>query len=432
MSDEFKELLAEFSTVQKKSFFSDLLIDRHPKWREMRYKIVLNSLKKAFPEHVLSLHKKFSSHEKHYLAFIKEFRAAYRKSIDVPLLHSIARHLFLKIDFSHFALSLVEHMAEAGHPKKMPHGTLIDRFSEIWHGIHDAPHRLKLPMRSMTSQFLRGQFNVKFDPFLQENTPYHLFNTDKCAFIRMGTPTKEGFFACITRTASVNEEFRAFLESYEETGERHLYINLQDRLKGHPGYDEEPRCKALENLALHHPKSLLIVSLNKNIAFWHQSGQFKDLCSATSFKEEFLKQLLAGGYHFCEEAHITKELLKKLLFIVHEEFFANSHQLTLTERQDFVEIFYTFLIEYLIETLKPASVNITCKDGIDRAGTSRALYYLYDQLKTKGHLSPTTISHLKAILFAPALLVKKRPPTYHRFCRFQSAASRLLAHFDIK
>lgn len=432
---EFQDILAEFASTKKGSFFSDLLIDHHPAWRKVRYKLVLDSLKRAFPERKGALcsllHRHFTSPENHYRTFIKALRQAYTHSQEMPLLHEMVCHLFLKIDYSHFASTLVEQMEKAGHATQKTTGNFLDHLADTWKGINQAPRHLRLPIFAMTTQFLRGQFNVKFDPFLQENTPYHLFDAANTTFIRMGTPTKEGLLASLTRRAVVNEEFQAFIESYEEKGKRHLYINLQDRLRGHPGYDEAPRCKALEDLALHHPKSFLIVSLNKNIAFWHQSGHFASLSSVAEFKNEFLEQLIAPGYHFCKEAHITKELLKKLLTLVHEEFFANSRELLLAERQDFVEIFYTLLIEYLLETLKPASVNITCKDGIDRAGTSSALFFLYSRLKEKAHLSPADISHLKAILFAPALLVKKRPPTYHRFCRFQSAAKRLLAHYAL-
>lgn len=439
---EFAELAEDFLKAKKGSFLSDLFIDYKPRWREVRYKIVLDSLKKAFPErteYVLKvLHKTKGSARTRYIHFIKAFRKAYRRdSSHIKLLHEIARHLFLNIEYTLFTSHLVDNMEKAGltdKPSRIVAGNFIDRFEDTWHAIQHAPRRLKIPLLDMTLQFLRGQFNIGFDPFCQENTPYHLFKIASTSFIRMGTPTREGYFSSLTHKAEVNEEFRAFLESYEALGERHLYINLQNRLLGCPGYNESPRCLALENLALEYPKTFFIVTLNKNGSFWHQDGKFATIDKASTFKEALFEEMLSphSGYHFCKEAGITHDIIKKLSALIHEEFFASAPNLSLKERKDFVELFYTHLIDYLVETLKPHSVNITCKDGIDRAGTSSALYFVYKHLKNKGSLTSQEISHLKALLFAPALLVKKRPPTYERFQRFLSSANHLLSHFNQK
>ncbi|MEI6531784.1 MAG: hypothetical protein WCN87_03075, partial [Chlamydiota bacterium] len=258
------------------------------------------------------------------------------------------------------------------------------------------------------------------------------FSIDKTDFIRMGTPTHEKLFSCITHKAYVNEEFHAFLESYMLKKEKHLNITLQNRLSGGPGYNESPRCLALENLALHYPENLVIITLNKNGSLWHQDGKFLILHNSRAFKDAIIDDMLGkkGGYHFSH--HIHHSSLNKLTELIHEEFFASRHVLSLEERKDFIELLYTHIIEYLLETMHPDSVNITCKDGIDRAGTSSALYFVYHHLKRKGSLSAAQIAHLKTILFAPALLVKKRPPTYERFRRFQSCANRLLNHYNMR
>ncbi len=438
-----KHLLEEFKNIPKRTFFADFFIDYNPSWRELRYKIILASLKKAFPKKspplLNILHSTKGSYKKRYVDFIKAFRALYCKLFNDPLLletlHRVGQHLFLRIEYQAFTAHLLDNMEKSGgacSQHSLLEANFIGHFEKTWHSLQKAPLSLKTSWIKMAWQFLSGQLNINFDPFCQENTPYHLFSMEKTLFIRMATPTHEGPFSLLTRKAYVNEEFHAFLEGYLFEKKKHLYINLQNSTLGAPGNDESPRCQALENLSLHYPENFIIITLNKNGSLWHQDGLFLTLDNSRAFKDALIKILLGkkGGYNF--SCHINLSRLQQLINLIHEEFFALKATLCLQERKDFIELLYTHIIEYLIETLQPHSVNITCKDGIDRAATSSALYFLYKHLKRRGSLSPLDITHLKNILFAPALLVKKRPPTYERFRRFQSAAKLFLNHYSMR
>ncbi len=426
-SEEFKEIFEEFGHAQHRSLFHDLFIDGRPQWREARYELLLRHLKKHFPKQtgnpvLKALHNNEGSFKQRYLRLIKAFRTTYRATLSdlkvLTFLHDFAESLFFT-DLSSFPHHLVHSFG----------GTTP---LEIAQAIEEAPCSIKLPLLKRITQFLRGQFNLAYDPFCQENTPYHYFSITRngatIPVIRMGTPTKEGLFSCITHRAQVNEEFSCFIEGQASKGRRHLYINVQNRLPSAPGSDESARCRALEDFAIRHSDTLTFVSLTKNTDFWQQEGRYARKNSATEFKATFLKQLQTPSTGYFFSAKVPQAHLNDVLDTVHSLYFHSRESLSKAERRDFIELAYVHLIDKLIELFRPTSLNISCKDGIDRAATTASLFFLYDRLKTKETLNPHETEELHALLFAPALLVKKRPPTPSRVQRLLSATTRLGAH----
>jgi hypothetical protein len=164
--------------------------------------------------------------------------------------------------------------------------------------------------------------------------------------IRMGTPTYERHpFA----SAEIIPEFRALLEIYQMKGKKHLYINLQktkaDFFAKYLGiWNEEHRSVAIEKLSKEFSGTFFVYNFSMNSkSYYHNKPDLE----------------------YCRE------------------------------------------IQHLITEIQPDTYNITCRDGIDRAGLINALLYWLE----KGEVSET-------VLFVPALIVRQRAIQKHRFRRF--------------
>lgn len=103
------------------------------------------------------------------------------------------------------------------------------------------------------------------------------------------------------------------------------------------------------------------------------------------------------------KAHLIKELLhlsfEKLGF---------SRNVPMSEAQAQAVYFHFIKYElpnYMIETLKPASFNFSCKDGIDRGGVSSAYYNLMKSIELN---NPMTQEEFNQALHAAPALVKGR------------------------
>lgn len=405
--EEFAEILEDFQRIEsrKEGFFSALFVDHQPLWRQFRYKLLVKNLNiqtETLPK------KAFNS-------FLHEIR---RKE-----LHEEALALFTKVEFKSFCKAIVHLMKRIGKAERGD--DLFQTLQNTREAIQNTPNALRLPLFSTFCQFVRGQVNFRFDPYMQENTPYILFHYNNIPVIRMGTPTCEGYFAPITETAHITKEFELFLQSYKKRGLKHLYINLQNRVPQMLGKNEAPRCRALEALAEQYPDTFTLVTLTKNSSFYSQEGLFEHLDDAAKFKEQLLQQLFLedSGFFFDQIPLLLEsdQIFASLIQKVHTQIFAGKQILNQEERRAFIELFYLELEKYLIDLIKPNSLNISCKDGIDRAGAATSLLYFDTHLKGK-KLTDEEVLDLEAILFAPALLVKKRPILENRFRRFMSAA----------
>lgn len=436
---EFTEIIQDLHHVEnrKEPIFSALFIDGKPHWRRARYSVILKDLnikfhenpRKAYTHHLSALRKKLTTHR--YSQTLAHFSKASKEDQDhVTDVQNEVIQFFTTIDYHKFCKALVHLMQRAG---KAPRSSdFISHLQNTRISIENAPHLIRLPIASIILQFLKGQFNFHYDPYMQENTPYRLFDyphpEKTIPVLRMGTPTFEGFLAPLTETAVVTHEFEGFLEAYRLQNKKHLYINLQNRNPGWHGWNEAPRCKVLEALGKKFPETITVITLAKNTSFYHQVALFAKMDDAAVFKEAFLEQLYhkEGGFYFEQMPTLvaSDNIFISLMDKVHETHFQNKTHLNKTERLAFIEFVYLEIEKYCIDTIKPDTLNISCKDGIDRAGGATALLYFDTFLRGK-ELNDDMISDLEAILFAPALLVKKRPITENRFLRFINAVSHL-------
>jgi len=470
----------------RKTFLSSFFIDQHPFWRDHRHQLTLQNVQKALTDKGMTLDfvrehlshpvnplqkdtrqaveilysKGKGTHRKQYKDLLfclrrgvctKEYQEAYReileKKIDgntpdqlsVSILQELSVAYFTKISLHEFCIKLVHEMAEAGNPWiSASNSELFEELQEMYLAINSAPSFLKTSDLKRTLQSLQGEFHLNYDPYVQENVPYLHYalmiaqpdgTKKQVPSLRLGTPTIERF-SLFKQKAKINPEFRTFLESYAAAGKQHLYINLQNRKSRYHGFTEAARCHALEELNNEFPRTLITMTLSKNCDFYWQKKEFKDMHSSPAFKEEFKKQLMApsSGYFIPPSLRQSRfdHVCDYLLEFTHSTFFKSRTLLSHQERLDFIEIFYTLVIEYCLETTGADSYNVSCRDGIDRAGGANALLYYYRLIKSKSEKDLLQLKHLKTILFAPAILVKKRALTRERFDRFVSAAKHLL------
>lgn len=243
--------------------------------------------------------------------------------------------------------------------------------------------------------------NSSYDDSLMEgNLPFLQFmlpNSKKTAVIRMAMPAldEQRFFS----NEQIHPEFLAFIRGQN----KHLYVNLMKRHGMEGGLS-----KTLESLDSKEP-SFAVVTLDKNSSFYWQEGDFPS--AAAAFKELFLRKML-DGKDFFWSSQLSKNLetdLRLILNQVHSDYFHENSLLDQKDRQNFIELTYLAILDYLAETLHPDSMNITCKQAMDRAPSLAVLW--------QWKLGLAKEEELAALLFAPPLLVHNRPTHRSRLNR---------------
>lgn len=267
---------------------------------------------------------------------------------------------------------------------------------------------LKESLSALKKDFTKSKTTLSDDSYKEGNLTFLQFTLpNKTQVIRMGLPMIETpYLQSFILAPSLNPEFIAFVRMQK----RHLYVNLMKR----EGL-EAPYTFAIESLENSEP-SFAAVTLDKNSDFYWQQGEFPKKSDA--FKKEFYKQMVdpKGSYYWSKHLKANWDTeLKSILDKVHQNFFKQKPELSLEERQDFIELTYLEILDHLVAVLQPDSMNITCKHAIDR-GPSLAVLW---QLK-RGYADENEAA---ALLLAPPLLMHNRTGHESRLQRFVSAAS---------
>ncbi len=253
------------------------------------------------------------------------------------------------------------------------------------------------------------------DQFLHGNLPSNIAEPVKnTVLIRLGQPLRylsQTFWWLSLPIAY--PEFVLFLHLQPS----HLYVNLMKR-KGVEG----PMTQAIEKLEEQIP-NLFVITLDKNSSFyWQEEKEFPDLLESLSFKEIFFQNMstsLQGNYFWSKhlDANSWNKELKKIIGDIHRETFHDQLVLDRAERQDFIELTYLAILDRLVEKWHPASMNITCRQCVDRGPSLMALWlYQNNQLENR---------EIAALLLAPPLLVRSRASHSSNIQRFVSAANRV-------
>lgn len=271
---------------------------------------------------------------------------------------------------------------------------------------------------------------VPFDPMGQENLPSRVYEVErkgkKIHVLRLPSPTRQA----LINKVEIADEFRAFLRalSLETPIRKHLLINLQDRTS----WKEYARSRALEQLQFNAEfnHQLLVITLPKSTDFYYQNNEYLNLNQAEEFLKVFQEQLAAPeecGFFFPPQLKQTElnRFVDQVLPAIHEHFFHGKNSLTRRNREDFVEIFYQFLILKCIDLFDPNSVSFTCKDAIDTGAAEQATFYGFIKLLTGGSFAKEEQDFLRWLLYTPALFIRERGIDVERFNRVISALERL-------
>ena len=271
---------------------------------------------------------------------------------------------------------------------------------------------------------------VPFDPMAQENLPSSLFEihhqVSKTVVLRMASPTRQS----VINKAEIIDDFRGYLRTMkgDGKGKKHLLINLSDRTS----WREHTRCRVLESLQKHAEFSphLFVMTLPKDTDFYHQNNEYLNINNADEFLTSFRAQLASPeecGYYFpplWKSTEISR-FTDSLLPLIHEHFFQGKNALTRRNREDFIEIFYQFLILKAIDQFAPDSMSFTCKDAIDTGAASVAQFYGFIKL-LNGDFSPKVEQDfLRWLLYTPALFIRERAIDPERLHRALSTLERL-------
>ncbi|WP_068469529.1 hypothetical protein [Candidatus Protochlamydia phocaeensis] len=249
------------------------------------------------------------------------------------------------------------------------------------------------------------------DQFFQGNLP-SLMSKPSTQLIRLGHPCDRPSRFFWWQSPSVYPEFLLFLQLQPS----HLYVNLMKR-KGMEGSSSH----AIEDLEEQVPHAF-VITLDKNSPFyWQSKPDYPEEWESHSFKEAFLKQMLAKKGSFFWSKHLERkawrEDLWQMLDAVHSLYFSNQASLNRQERQDFIELTYLAILDHLVQKWHPASMNITCKQGMDRGPSLMVLWLVQKQLLSNQEVG--------ALLLAPPLLIHNRTSHASRIERFISAAKRV-------
>jgi len=260
-------------------------------------------------------------------------------------------------------------------------------------------------------QFAGGKpKSSKDDSYRCGNLPSVIFKLKKTRVIRCAMPIigRLGFPWLSPR---ISPEFIHFVSRSPS----HLYVNLTRR------YGREAKgAKKVEELE-RKVTNLFVVTLDKDSSFYQQNAVKTQNYSAALFKRAFFNEMTAkeSNYYWSTKLDLKSwfEELASLLDYVHDKFFSSQAVLKKEERKAFIELTYIGILDKLIDTIAPDSMNVTCHQGIDRAPSLLALWMLQ-----RGSVTNATLA---ALVLAPPLLFRNRCSHPFRVKRLIAAAARL-------
>ncbi|MCH9631796.1 MAG: hypothetical protein S4CHLAM6_01140 [Chlamydiae bacterium] len=252
-----------------------------------------------------------------------------------------------------------------------------------------------------------------FDPHMY-NHPFLLYSFAlfrkgrlcRIKMVRMGSPTCE----FLGKTPHVIEEFKGFLKVLKSENKNHLYINKQ-RTWGKEG-QRSFAIKSLEGKF----ENFFCMCLPSDGAFYYQQMSYSHQNDSNMFKETFYDLLVGkqarGYYHFPQQWLENEDFckgMKAVIEFVHSTYFDMKNKLTIPERRYFIDHVYTQLIIYCLQNFEIDSVNITCRDGIDRAGCEQTKLLYYFQISLGIEEEVDSKIERQFLMHIPPYLAKNRP-----------------------
>lgn len=356
------------------------------------------------------------------------------------LTHSLSRALFYRtggirqesIGLIHRTMRRGEEIKQKGKEKLLKGETIWNQFllddEKLRTLLNQFPNGPLFKILDLIREEQDEDTIIPFDPIGQGNLPSRIFEINyrdhKIDVLRIPSPMRQSYI----HKVEILDEFRGLLRSYaiDQTPKRHLMVNLHDRTS----WKEYARSRALEELHKNaeFTQQIITITLPKATDFYYQNNEYLNMNSAEDFILAFRAQLAAPqecGFFLPispkELIHFTEGALP----LIHEHFFHHKNSLTRRNREDFIEIFYQFLILKCIDLLHPHSLSFTCKDAIDTGAAEQATFYGFMQLLTSNFSQKEEQDFLRWQLYTPALFIRERAIDSERLNRAISALERL-------
>ena len=225
---------------------------------------------------------------------------------------------------------------------------------------------------------------------MSKNIPYHKFTLlnkdnelEQTLFVRMGSPTINN-----DKKTKIAPEFLGYLHYIKRFNKHHTYINLQDARSMKISQVKNPKdflksmkfnFEAYRVAALHTipdfqglDETIEVITLSKDSNFYHQGAPYDKPSKKERFFQSYLNVLVNNkeGYILPKswtekKSSRHQELIQKLAQL-YEIFFESKKIVSCEDKRFFIDLSYALIID--MAQNGSDFLNITCKDGIDRAG----------------------------------------------------------------
>lgn len=203
------------------------------------------------------------------------------------------------------------------------------------------------------------------------------------------------------------QEFKQFLRFQASQGKTHLYVNLT--AKNEKEYNFSQTIQQLDS-DTEIQKAIIVVRLDRNSPF-HTQENAREIQSSDAFMKDFIQSLMNPQcYSWSARLNIVEwqTTLNKMLKEIHEAIFQGKSELSIVERQQFIDLMNLKIVVCLMDRFHPDSANISCKGSIDRGPSLYTLLYIYS-LNQKKSLSFEEKRLVATLLLAPGILERNNP-----------------------
>lgn len=353
------------------------------------------------------------------------------------LIHGLSDELFhRKGGVKQEAIGLIHRTARKGSEE---HKITLKKEMSIWNQllVDDENYRSRLAKFPSGPLFkildlirMEEREPISFDSISQGNYPMHLFEIHVRGkgidVLHIPSPTRQQH----VNKVEILDEMRGMLRYYSTGGapRKHLLINLQERTS----WKEYARCKAVEELQKNaeFSNSLTVITIPKNTDFYTQNSEYLNVNTADEFMTAILQQLEMPeecGFYFPPSFKLNElvRFAESILPLIHRHFFQKKNVLTRRNREDFIEIFYQFVILKLIDQLQPDSISFTCKDAIDTGAAESACFFAFLKMFSSGFDEKIDLDYFRWLMYAPSLFVRERATDPERLTRALTALERI-------
>jgi len=405
--------------------------------RNLLSNVPVKACSEYFTDFHVFLRRALKSREYHRMIVYPPKKTAKQALTILDMAHRLCGALFTAVRGMNALLPALKHLFNEAQSAQSPeHEKAAKESSMLWSSLAGSYAAMKKitkrhpngPLKKLLTDLDQGMFKM-FDPFAQNNIPYQFYSLylkgHRISVIRIPSPTTQEFI----HKADIIEEFNGFLRSYKkgQLKRTHLLFNLQDRTS----WKAHSRCVALEELqeTRQFAKTLSVVTLTKETEFYHQIAPYHRDHQAEIFIAHFKEHLADEncGFYFPKrlKTELFKHFVDEAIRAIHKIFFGNMNVLTVSNRRDFIEIFYLLLQLKILDLEHPDSISFTCKDGIDDSALASAQLYAFLNIINQENVGEKEINELNFILYAPPLLLRERTLLHEKVQRMVSAIKRV-------